>query len=68
MTKPVSSHPGVTVSKKPDQNQLQADAREAKRHGMSASEAGVSQGASKQIEHHTNKERQHEDTPRGGKS
>ncbi len=59
---------GVTVSRKPDQDQLQAAAREAKRHGMSPSEAGVTQGASKQIEHHTKTERQHEDTPRGGKS
>jgi hypothetical protein len=56
------------VSKKPDQAQLQAAAREAKSRGLSPSEAGATQGASKQIEHHTKKERHHEDTPRGGKS
>ncbi|GIF15694.1 hypothetical protein Ate01nite_57260 [Actinoplanes teichomyceticus] len=58
----------VVVSKKVDQDQLQAAAREAKEHGMSASEAGVSQGAAKQIDHHTHRERAEEDTPRGGKS
>ena len=56
------------MSKKPDQEQLQAAAREAKRHGKRPSEVGATQGASKQIEHHTNSERRHEDTPRGGKS
>ncbi|TWG11492.1 hypothetical protein [Actinoplanes teichomyceticus] len=56
------------MSKKVDQDQLQAAAREAKEHGMSASEAGVSQGAAKQIDHHTHRERAEEDTPRGGKS
>jgi hypothetical protein len=56
------------VSKKPNQDDLRAAAREAAAHGMSASEAGVSHGASKQIDHHTKKERSKEDTPRGGKS
>jgi hypothetical protein len=56
------------MSKSVDQEEQQAAIREAKRHGMSASEAGVSQGASKQREHHTKQERQHEETPRGGKS
>ena len=56
------------MSKKPDQEQLQAAAREAKEHGMSPSEAGVTQGASKQMDHHTHSERSQEDTPRGGKS
>ncbi len=56
------------MSKNVDQNEQQAAIREAKRQGKSASEAGVSTGASKQIDHHTHQERQHEDTPRGGKS
>ncbi len=56
------------MSKNVDQNEQQAAIREAKQQGMSASEAGVSTGASKQIDHHTKKERQDEDTPRGGKS
>lgn len=56
------------MSKKPNQEELQAAAREAKRHGMSPSEAGVTQGASKQIDHHTHQERHQEGTPRGGKS
>ncbi len=56
------------MSKKPDQDQLQAAAREAKRRGKSPSEAGATQGASKQIDHHTKSERHQEDTPRGGKS
>jgi hypothetical protein len=56
------------VSKKPDQDQLQAAAREAKAHGKRPSEVGATQGASKQIDHHTKSERHHEDTPRGGKS
>jgi hypothetical protein len=43
-------------------------AREAKEHGQSASEAGVSTGASKQIEHHSKGDRKKEPTPRGGKS
>jgi len=56
------------MSKNVDQKQQQAAIREAKREGKSAGEAGVSTGASKQIDHHTKKERQQEDTPRGGKS
>ncbi|ROP30859.1 hypothetical protein [Couchioplanes caeruleus] len=56
------------MSKNANQDELQAAARDAKRQGMSASEAGVSQGASKQIDHHTDKERSKEGTPRGGKS
>jgi hypothetical protein len=56
------------MSRNVDQNEQQAAVREAKRHGMSASEAGVSQGASKQRDHHTKQERQDEETPRGGKS
>jgi hypothetical protein len=56
------------VSKNPDNDQLQAAAREAKRQGKSPSEAGVTQGASKQIEHHSKGDRAGEETPRGGKS
>jgi hypothetical protein len=56
------------MSKKPDQDELRAAAREAREHGKSPSEVGATQGASKQIDHHTHSERQHEDTPRGGKS
>ena len=56
------------MSKKVNQDEVQAAVREAKRHGQSASEAGVSTGASKQIDHHTHQERSQDDTPRGGKS
>ena len=56
------------MSKKPDQEQQQAAAREAREQGMSPSEAGVTTGASKQTQHHTHSERAQEDTPRGGKS
>jgi hypothetical protein len=56
------------VSKKPNQDEQQAAAREAKRHGMSASEAGASTGASKQIDHDTHQERSQDGSPRGGKS
>ena len=43
-------------------------AREAKEQGISASEAGVSTGASKQIEHDTKGDRKKDPTPRAGKS
>ncbi|WP_249998618.1 hypothetical protein [Actinoplanes sp. M2I2] len=56
------------MSKNVNQDEARAAVRDAKRHGQSASEAGVSTGASKQIDHHTHKERSKEDTPRGGKS
>ena len=56
------------MSKKPNQQEQQAAVREAKREGKSPSEAGVTTGASKQIDHHTHQERHQEDTPRGGKS
>ena len=56
------------MSKKPDQEQQQAAAREARREGKSPSEVGATTGAGKQIDHHTHQERHHEDTPRGGKS
>jgi hypothetical protein len=60
--------PEVTVSRKPDQDQLQAAAKEAKSQGKRPSEVGATQGASKQIDHHTKSERSQEGTPRGGKS
>jgi hypothetical protein len=56
------------MSKKPNQDDLRAAAREAKEHGKSPSEVGATHGASKQIDHHTHSQRKHEDTPRGGKS
>jgi hypothetical protein len=56
------------VSRKPDQDQLQAAAKEAKSQGKRPSEVGATQGASKQIDHHTKSERSQEGTPRGGKS
>jgi hypothetical protein len=56
------------MSKGANQDELQAAAREAKERGMSPSEAGATQGASKQIDHHTHSERRDEGTPRGGKS
>ena len=56
------------MPKKPNQDELRAAAREARERGESPSEAGVTQGASKQIDHHTHSERKDEDTPRGGKS
>jgi hypothetical protein len=56
------------VSKKPDQEQQQAAAREARERGERPSAAGATTGASKQIDHHTHQERGREDTPRGGKS
>ena len=56
------------MPQKPNQDEQQAAAREAKRHGMKASEAGATTGASKQIDHHTHQERSQEDSPRGGKS
>ena len=56
------------MSKKPNQDEQRAAVRDAAEQGLSASEAGVSTGASKQIDHHTHKERSKEDTPRGGKS
>ena len=43
-------------------------AREAKEQGMSASEAGVSTGASKQINHKTHTERQKDHQESQGKS
>ena len=56
------------MSKKANQDEVQAAARAAREQGMSASEAGVSQGASKQIDHDTHQERGKQSTPRGGKS
>ncbi len=41
----------VVRSEKPNQDEQQAAVREAQRHGMSASEAGASTGAGKQIDH-----------------
>ena len=58
----------LTVSQKPNQDEQQAAVREAKAQGKRPSEVGATTGASKQIDHHTNTEREHEDTPRGGKS
>ena len=56
------------MSQKPDQDQQQAAVREAKAQGKRPSEVGATTGASKQIDHHTNTQREHEDTPGGGKS
>ena len=56
------------MSKKPDQEQQQEAAREAREQGLRPSEVGATTGASKQTDHHTHSERQQEDTPRGGKS
>ncbi|WP_374969322.1 hypothetical protein [Terrabacter sp. BE26] len=44
--------------KKGDADEKRAKAAEARRHGMSASEAGVSTGASKQREHLPDKKRE----------
>lgn len=54
------------MSKHVDQKQQQEAVKEAKRQGMSASEAGVSTGASKQLKHKAGSDR--EGAPKGGKS
>ncbi|NIZ91870.1 hypothetical protein [Kineococcus rubinsiae] len=53
---------------KKDETAAQAAAQEARENGTSPSAAGVTTGASKQIDHHTHSERHDEPTPRGGKS
>ncbi len=56
------------MSKKSDGAETAKAAREAKRNGQSPSAAGVTTGASKQINHKSGSERSKENTPRGGKS
>jgi hypothetical protein len=56
------------MAKKPNQQEQRAEAREARRQGMSASEAGVSTGASKQREHVRDSDDRHEHSSAQGKS
>ena len=58
----------ATPGKKQDNEAARAAAREARERGESPSAAGVTNGASKQTDHHTQSERHDEPTPRGGKS
>src|SRR3712207_9434938 len=56
------------MSKKTDQQEQQAAAREAKKEGLSPSEAGVTTGASKQTRHVGTGDDRHEHSSAQGKS
>ncbi|MGY1802545.1 hypothetical protein ACI78T_04590 [Blastococcus sp. SYSU D00922] len=56
------------MAKNNDQDAQRAAARQAKREGMSPSEAGVTTGASKQREHRTHGDDRHEHSSAQGKS
>ncbi|MGY1624752.1 hypothetical protein ACI789_21310 [Geodermatophilus sp. SYSU D00965] len=56
------------MSKKTNQQEQQAAAREAKKEGMSPSEAGVTTGASKQMRHVEKGQDRHEHSSAQGKS
>jgi len=50
------------MSKKPDQNEMRAAARDAHEEGETPSEARVTQGASKQPDHKSRHERREENS------
>jgi hypothetical protein len=56
------------MSKKTDQQEQQAAARQAKKEGLSPSEAGVTTGASKQMRHVSTGDDRHEHSSAQGKS
>ncbi|HEX2072796.1 MAG TPA: hypothetical protein VHF92_03335 [Geodermatophilus sp.] len=56
------------MSKKPNQQEQQAAARQAKKEGMSPSEAGATTGASKQMRHVSKGDDRHEHSSAQGKS
>jgi hypothetical protein len=56
------------MSKKVNQQEQQAAAREAKREGVAPSAAGATTGASKQIDSHRHGEDRHEHSSAQGKS
>ena len=56
------------MSKKTDQQEQQAAARQAKKEGLSPSEAGVTTGASKQMRHVSKGDDRHEHSSAQGKS
>ncbi|MBB3087048.1 hypothetical protein [Geodermatophilus sabuli] len=56
------------MSKKPNQEEQQAAARQAKKEGMSPSEAGATTGASKQMRHVEHGDDRHEHSSAQGKS
>ena len=56
------------MAKNNDQDAQRAAVREAKREGVSPSEAGATTGASKQIEHHRRGDDRHEHSSAQGKS
>ena len=58
----------TSMSKKTDQQEQQAAARQAKKEGLSPSEAGVTTGASKQMRHVSTGDDRHEHSSAQGKS
>ncbi len=56
------------MSKGTDQQEQQAAARQAKKEGLSPSEAGVTTGASKQMRHVSTGDDRHEHSSAQGKS
>jgi hypothetical protein len=56
------------MAKNNDQDAQRAAVRAAKKQGVAPSAAGVTTGASKQIEHHTHGEDRHEHSSAEGKS
>ncbi len=56
------------MSKKTNQQEQQAAARQAKKEGLSPSEAGVTTGASKQMRHVSTGDDRHEHSSAQGKS
>jgi glycosyltransferase involved in cell wall biosynthesis len=58
----------TTMSKKTNQQEQQAAVRQAKKEGLSPSEAGVTTGASKQIRHVSKGDDRHENSSAQGKS
>ncbi len=56
------------MAKNNDQDAQRAAARQAKREGKSPSEAGVTTGAAKQIDHATHGDDRHEHSSAQGKS
>jgi hypothetical protein len=58
----------TSMSKKTNQQEQQAAARQAKKEGLSPSEAGVTTGASKQMRHVSTGDDRHEHSSAQGKS
>jgi hypothetical protein len=56
------------MAKNNDQDAQRAAVRKAHREGVAPSAAGVTTGASKQIEHHTHSDDRHEHSSAQGKS